>query len=170
MGTLGTPLHQGFDEFFGWVNGDHAHFYYPQFLWENNAEFMLDGNRGGARQAYAPDLCTTRALDFIKRHRQHPFFLYVPYTLPHWSDYRDAPLSQDVPADTRYANQDWPEVEKNYASMVTRLDGYVGRILSALVEHSIAGNTLVLFLSDNGRPPSASTGLISSAAPARSAV
>jgi arylsulfatase A-like enzyme len=150
-GTWGTPLRQGFDEFFGYRSGDHAHFYYPQTLWDGDSEVIIDGNRGGARKAYSPDLFTKRALEFMERNRRRPFFLYLATILPHWSDYDlKSPMSLDVPGDARYGNQNWPEVEKNYASMVTRLDRYVGDVMASIKALGLDENTVVFFASDNG--------------------
>ncbi|HVT26910.1 MAG TPA: sulfatase-like hydrolase/transferase, partial [Lacipirellulaceae bacterium] len=49
-----------------------------------------------------------------------------------------------------YANEDWPEPQKGYAAMVTRLDGYIGRLFDLLRELKLDDNTLVIFTSDNG--------------------
>jgi arylsulfatase A-like enzyme len=150
-GSHGTPNQQGFDDWFGFLNQDHAHSYYPGHLWDNEREVLLMGNRGGQRQEYAPDLFLNRALKFIRDNRQRPFFLYYATTLPHWSDYDlKSVQSQDVPSDAPYSNEQWPQVEKNYAAMVTRIDDGVGKILRLLAELGIESNTLVLFTSDNG--------------------
>jgi arylsulfatase A-like enzyme len=55
-----------------------------------------------------------------------------------------------VPDDEPYAGRDWPEAERKFASMVTRLDGHVGRILSLLDELKLDRDTIVFFTSDNG--------------------
>jgi arylsulfatase A-like enzyme len=55
-----------------------------------------------------------------------------------------------VPDFGPYAALDWPEQDKGHAAMITRLDGYVGRMLAKLQELGIAENTLVIFTSDNG--------------------
>jgi arylsulfatase A-like enzyme len=150
-GTWGTPLLQGFDEFFGYRSGDHAHFYYPQTLWDGDNEVILDANRGGTRKGYSPDLFNARAIEFMNRNQRRPFFLYLANILPHWSDYeRKSPMSLDVPSDARYANQNWPEVEKRYAAMVTRLDRYVGDVMASIKKLGLEQDTIVLFASDNG--------------------
>ena len=150
-GSWGVPLYQGFDEFFGHLNQDQAHFYYPDYLWDNEKVKLLFGNRGGERKEYTHDLFTERALDFITRQKQKHFFLYLAYTIPHFSDYdQQSPLSQIVPSDEPYTNKDWPQVEKNYAAMVTRMDTDVGRIMVLLQDLGIDSNTIVFFTSDNG--------------------
>ena len=83
-GTAGVPNRQGFDEFFGYLHQVHAHFYYPSFLWKNDRRQELKANWGQQRKQYSHDLIADRALDFIRRHRDERFFLYVPFTIPHF--------------------------------------------------------------------------------------
>ncbi len=150
-GSWGVANYQGFDYFYGHLNQDQAHFYYPDYLWENDKVVLLRGNRGGKRNNYTHDLFTEKALDFIDREKEDPFFLYLSYTIPHWSDYsRSTPDSQIVPSDEPYTDKDWPQTEKNYAAMVTRMDRDVGRIMEKLKVHGLDSNTLVFFTSDNG--------------------
>jgi arylsulfatase A-like enzyme len=56
----------------------------------------------------------------------------------------------EVPSDTPYSEQPWPQVERNHAAMITRLDDYVGRIMKKLREVNLDDNTIVFFTSDNG--------------------
>lgn len=150
-GSWGVPNYQGFDDWFGHLNQEQAHFYYPDYLWENNTIKLLSGNRGEQKRQYTHDLFTERALSFIEAHKQEPYFLYLSYTIPHSSDYpRKSPLSQIVPSDAPYTDKDWPQTEKNYAAMVTRLDRDVGRIMDLVKELSLDENTLIIFTSDNG--------------------
>jgi arylsulfatase A-like enzyme len=55
-----------------------------------------------------------------------------------------------VPDYGPYADKDWPNPDKGQAAMITRLDGYVGRMMEHLRSLGIAENTLVIFTSDNG--------------------
>ncbi|MCB9384789.1 MAG: arylsulfatase [Bryobacterales bacterium] len=150
-GSWGVATYQGFDRFYGHLNQDQAHFYYPDYLWEDDTVVLLTGNRGEAKQEYTSDLFTAKALDFIGENAQRPFFLYLAYTLPHWSDYpSDDPDSQIVPTDEPYSDEPWPQVERNYAAMVTRLDRHVGALMDELAQRGLDSNTLVIFTSDNG--------------------
>lgn len=150
-GSWGTADQQGFDYFYGHLNQDQAHFYYPHYLWENDQVDLLEGNRGEAKKDYTSYLFTAKAKEFIRDNAQRPFFLYLAYTLPHWSDYPgDSPESQIVPSDAPYSDEDWPQVEKNYAAMVTLLDRHVGELMEQLRELGLDSNTLVIFTSDNG--------------------
>lgn len=56
----------------------------------------------------------------------------------------------EVPNDEPYSNEPWPQVEKNKAAMITRLDTYVGKIMNALKKSGMDKNTVVFFSSDNG--------------------
>jgi arylsulfatase A-like enzyme len=141
-GTSGVPNRQGFDEFFGYLNQNHAPFYYTDYLWHNQEKKVIEGNQGGKREQYTHDLLTEFALDFIRRHRREPFFLYVPYTIPHFN--------LEVPTLEPYAEKDWPERARIFAAMITRMDRDVGRILDLLEELGIEQNTIVFFCSDNG--------------------
>jgi arylsulfatase A-like enzyme len=162
-GSWGIPLYQGFDHYFGHLSQDQAHFYYPDYLWDDDQVKLLhevvmvdgvgkmQGNRGGANVYYTHDLFTERALDFIRENREKPFFLYLPYTIPHFSDYpSDTPEHYIVPSDEPYTNEEWPQGARNYAAMITRLDRDVGRILDLIGELGLDQRTLVIFTSDNG--------------------
>jgi arylsulfatase A-like enzyme len=149
--TAGTPDRQGFQMFFGHQDQDQAHFYYPDHLWDGNQVVLLPGNRGDRKEQYTHDLFTGRAMQFLSQRSEQPFFLFLAYTLPHWSDYS---LKSDdsliVPSDAPYSDRDWPQVEKNYAAMVTMIDRDVGRLLEMLEAQGLAKDTLLLFTSDNG--------------------
>ncbi|MEX0641403.1 MAG: sulfatase-like hydrolase/transferase, partial [Pirellulales bacterium] len=116
--------------------------YYPDFIWLNEERFDLPGNTNGRRQQYSHDFFTGFALNFIRRHQDQPFFLYLPYTIPH-SDYEAPDLGP-------YSDRDWPKGAREYAAMVTRMDGDVGRIMALLNELGIDEQTIVFFCSDHG--------------------
>jgi arylsulfatase A-like enzyme len=75
-GSPGHPNRQCFDEFFGYLHQVHAHFYYPSFLWKNETKFPLPENEGRKRARYSHDEIHAQALDFVRRHKDRPFFLY----------------------------------------------------------------------------------------------
>ena len=151
-GTLGIPNCQGFDEWFGFLNQDHALQYYPESIWENQTEIFPPGNQGAKRKDYAQDLITERILRFIEQSRNGPFFLYAAYTVPHANSElsRDTGDGYTVPNYEPYTDRDWPKPEKGYAAMVTRLDRDVGKIVAKLHEAGLDSNTIVFFTSDNG--------------------
>lgn len=103
-------------------------------------------------KVYADDLFADAALDFVSENKSRPFFLYWCMVVPHANNERTRVLKNgaEVPDYGPYAGKDWPEPDKGQAAMVTRLDGYVGRMLDKLDELGLADNTLVIFTSDNG--------------------
>jgi len=162
--TTGVPQAKGFDEFAGFLDQTEAHNYYPDHLWRfdsrsgfDDQEALLE-NAAGKHGLYIHDLFTSAALNFLRINKpeplnhQRPFFLYLAYTIPHANDEEGQRTGNgmQVPSDAPYENEPWPQVEKNKAAMITRLDEDVGKLLDKLVELKIDDNTLVIFTSDNG--------------------
>ncbi len=155
----GLPRRHGFDYFFGYYRQGHAHNYYPDFLWRNEAKVKLPNvisddpafhhNVASKKVVYSHDLFAKEALKFVREHKDEPFFLYLPFTIPHAND-QAGDHGMEVPDYGQYANKDWPEPQKGYAAMVTRMDGDIGRLFDLLRELKIDDNTLVIFTSDNG--------------------
>jgi arylsulfatase A-like enzyme len=158
----GLPRKHGFDEFFGYLNQRHAHNHFPDFLYRNeqivtlpNVVTPVGGDGAGyATQAiqFADDLFADEAIQFVTENREQPFFLYWSMVIPHANNERTRELKNgaQVPDFGPYADRDWPDPDKGQAAMISRLDGYVGRMLTTLREQGLAENTLVLFTSDNG--------------------
>jgi arylsulfatase A-like enzyme len=111
-------------------------------------------------QDYAPDRINEQALAFIRENRERPFFLYYPTVIPHVAlhvpDEELKPYLEkkwNDPPFTRAAGYGYtPHFTPRaaYASMITRMDRYVGRILDLLKELELEENTIVVFTSDNG--------------------
>ena len=140
QGKSGYPLNQGFDEFVGYDTHRAAHNYYPKQLCANEGKLPLVQTE--EKRTYSHDVFTGRALDFLKRPHEQPFFLYLAYTIPH------GPF--DPPDLGPYADQDWTGLQKRYAAMVTRMDRDIGRVLQVLRDRGLDQDTLVIFSSDNG--------------------
>ncbi len=156
-GTDGVPWKQGFDEFFGYLHQVHCHFYYPYFLWKNDQKFPLPENEGEKRARYSHDEIVREALDFVRRRKDRPFFLYLAPTLVHTEllvpDDSMAPYRGKFPEEkpyvgTHYASQ--PEPRTALAGMLSRLDRDVGRVAALLRELGLEKDTVVFFSSDNG--------------------
>ena len=158
----GLPRKQGFDEFFGFLNQRHAHNHFPDFLWRNEQRVSLpnvitpvggDG-AGYATKAvqFADDLFADAAIQFVVQNKSRPFFLDWSMVIPHANNERTRELKNgaQVPDFGPYADKDWPDPDKGQAAMISRLDGYVGRMLSTLREQGLDKETLVIFTSDNG--------------------
>jgi len=91
------------------------------------------------------DAFTREACDFVARHHEQPFFLYLAYNAVH------SPMQGDDDYMKRFAHI--PDVQRRiFAAMLAHLDDSVGRVLAALRDNGMEQNTLVLFLSDNGGP------------------
>lgn len=144
--TSGVPNKKGFDYFFGYLNQNHAHNYYTDYLWHNESKVKIPPG------AYSHDLFTGDALDFINRESANPFFLYLAYTIPHANNElgRRTGNGMEVPTDAPYTNEDWTPQQKNYAAMVTRMDTDIGKIAALLKQLKIDDNTILIFTGDNG--------------------
>ena len=163
-GSAATPQKKGFDEFIGYLNQTHAHDYYTDFLFRHDPVTGFDGkmsiaeNAGDKRGAYIPDLFATAALNFVKNNKpdklnhRRPFFLYLADTIPHANNEEAARTGNgmQVPSDEPYSKENWPQVQKNKAAMITRLDADIGRLMKQLKELKLDDSTLVIFSSDNG--------------------
>lgn len=144
--TTGSPLKMGFDHFFGYNCQRHAHSYFPDYLYNDDQRIQLDG------KIYAQNLIENEVLDWVRKQKDRPFFLFYAITLPHGKfEIDDQGIYKDKP---------WTDVEKNYAAMVTRLDSDVGRLLSLLKELNLEDRTLVMLSGDNGSsfPPASPLG------------
>lgn len=139
------PTRQGFDEYFGvpysddmtervW-DRDGSH-WPPLPLMENETVIEAPVDRD-----YLTLRETERALDFIERHRHHPFFLYLPQAMPGSTS---APF-----ASPRFKgkSQNGP-----WGDAIEELDWSAGEILKKLTETGLAEKTLVIWTSDNGAP------------------
>ena len=162
----GHPNQQGFDLFFGYLCQRKAHTHYPDYLWSNSEKVTLAGNQTvvennrlvqvSAKQ-YSQDLMTDEALKFVRQNSTKPFFLYLPYTVPHLAlQVPDDSLVEyagklpEIPYDGKQGYLAHPTPRAAYAAMVTRMDREVGRLLSLLKELHLDENTIVFFSSDNG--------------------
>ncbi len=80
---------------------------------------------------------TVRAVDFIHRHHDKPFFLYFPHPMPHVPLYASERFQGKSPAGL-------------YADVIEEIDDSVGQLVEALEKNGISGNTIIIFASDNG--------------------
>ncbi|MEZ6143098.1 MAG: arylsulfatase [Zavarzinella sp.] len=156
--TEGSPLKQGFDYFYGYNCQAHAHTHYPTHIYRNDKRIDLPGNNGQTGDTYTQDMFEKEALEFVEKNQQKPFFLYLPFTVPHVAvQVPDDSLAEylgklgDDPAyDGSKGYRKHPAPHAGYAAMVTRMDRTVGRLMAKLKELKLDENTLVIFTSDNG--------------------
>jgi arylsulfatase A len=151
-GSEGDPVHQGFDEFFGYNCQRNAHTYYPTWLFHNLKKIKLDG------KTYSEDLIMEKTLAFIRANKDKPFFCYMPITVPHASmhvpaKYHD-PFRKKFPQfENKIGKYKGPKVKNPiaaFAGMMVKMDEGIGKVMALLKELDIDDNTLVIFTSDNG--------------------
>jgi len=158
-GTSGEPNAHGFDQWFGYYCQRQAQTFYPDHLWRDGKRVELPGNRpdglGGTQ--YAHDLFLEEVERFLRRKHEQPFFLYLPFTLPHLAlQPEDEDLQpylgrfEETPYEGEFGYVPHATPRAAYAAMITRLDRDVGRVLDLLAELGLEQDTLVFFLSDNG--------------------
>ncbi|HXG61126.1 MAG TPA: arylsulfatase [Planctomycetota bacterium] len=157
-GTEGLPSRQGFDEHLGFLTHGHPHRQYTDHLFRDAERVTVDP------QAWANDLVADAALEFVRKHRARPFFLYWAVTVPHAEirvpeeelepfrgRFPETPFvnrkADEDPA-RGYRSQATPKAA--FAAMIARMDRHVGRLLALLKELGIDGDTVVFFSSDNG--------------------
>lgn len=167
VGTEGDPNLQGFDEFYGYNCQRLAHNYYPGHLWDNQQKVEIPENSGDKFEVYAPHLIHERALQFIEKNKDKPFFMFYPNVIPHaelllpeenLSEFRGKFLPEKAfkgaePGSKGFREGPYgtqSESHAAFAAMVTLLDKQVGEVLAKLKELGLEKNTLVLFSSDNG--------------------
>ena len=151
------PNAHGFDEFYGFLSG--AHSYYT-----DRAEIarvgpgepdLFENTTPVAATGYLTDEITRRAISFIARHADGPFFLEVAYNAVHWpfeppdrpptdAERRAGRPLRQMPDDSVTATR------QDYVRMLERADRGVGEILAALHQRGLTNNTLVVFTNDNG--------------------
>lgn len=95
---------------------------------------------------YLADFLTDRAVDFIRRHRERPFFLYLPHFGVHAPHHAKPELIAKFKAKPGVGGHRSPA----YAAMIASVDESVGRIMALLDELKLADNTVLVFTSDNG--------------------
>ncbi len=131
------PRKHGFDLFYGVLYSNDMSLLpllkWPRLeLWQNGQVIESPARVDLLTRRY-----TEEAVSFIGRNRDHPFFLYLPHTMPH------TPVQPS--REFRGRSKHGP-----YGDAVEEIDWSTGEILDALRRYQVAGNTLVIFTSDNG--------------------
>lgn len=142
------PNANGFDEFSGFLAGCldyYSHIFYygmsdggfdpTHDLWENGEEVWANGE-------YLTERITRKSVDFIRRHKEEPFFLYVAYNAPHY------PMHAPQKYIDRFPGLPWDR--RIMAAMIAAVDDGVGEIKAALDEAGLTDDTIIYFQSDNG--------------------
>jgi len=139
------PYEFGFDEYSLWqltkTKDLGERFANP--LIEQNGKFLPRNEN-----AYGPDIVSDYAIDFIKRNKDNPFFIYYPMLLVHdpFVPTPDSPEWQSLETRSEKNN-------KYFVDMVAYMDKIIGKIVDELKAQGVAENTLLLFVGDNGTNP-----------------
>lgn len=177
-GSVSTPDKRGIDEFYGYICQFQAHLYYPNFLnrfstqkgdtcvirevMTQNIGYPMFGKDYFKRQQYSADIIHHKALEWLdQQNNKQPFYGLFTYTLPHAElvqpqdsivDYYENIFTDDKTfkgsEGSRY--NAISHVHSQFASMISRLDIYVGEIVEKLKERGLYDNTIIIFSSDNG--------------------
>lgn len=135
------PLSQGFDVFLGFTAGHLNRYFNPDL--EHNGKMIR-------KEGYVADIFTNAAIEYIREHRDDPFFCYLAYNTPHspfqvpdeyFNSYKDKVEELDSSLRTMNAS---------VYGMLANIDDNVGRIMETLKELDLEENTIVVFMSDNG--------------------
>ncbi|MBG85480.1 MAG: arylsulfatase [Verrucomicrobiales bacterium] len=155
------PTRQGFDEFFGVPYSHDIHPFHPR---QNRFKFtplpLLDGEKvieSDPDADYLTKRITDRAVKFIERNTEKPFFLYIPHPIPHVPLHVSPPYMKNVSqalklklADEKEGTVDYRTRNGLFRQAITEIDDSVGRIVDTLKKYKLDDNTLVIFTSDNG--------------------
>jgi arylsulfatase A len=148
------PIDQGFDEFFGYIDADHAWEKFPAKLWDGRKEISVSG--------YIDDLITERGIDFARRNEGRPSFLYLAYVATHF--HVAAPDDEIAIHKGKFVEVDSDApLKATYAAMVTRLDRNIGRVVEVIRRLDPSRETLIVFASDHGATFESGNGGVSAA-------
>lgn len=136
------PNAHGFDEFFGLLSGNHDFYSHKE---SNGGDDLYEQTEPVKVEGYTTDLLTRRAVDYIRKTADKPFFLYVAYNGAHW------PFQvPGTPNDIR-TKENWQEGKhEDFVKMVECIDDGIGSIEAALKEKNVADRTLIVYSHDNG--------------------
>ncbi len=170
-GTRSQMKAHGWDHYYGYLDHHRCHGYYPPYLFTDGRIEMIPGNTRDdcgdeeymeksytldsaqcykrrwdmeGKVHYSQDIFDKKIIDFLRQHKDEPFFLYHPSQLPH------GPVAVPELDPQVKNNSNLTDLEKEYASMVIRLDNTVGKILNELKRLNIDKKTIVIFSADNG--------------------
>ena len=152
-----NPARQGFDEFRGYVSGNvdfHSHIDGAGFddWWKNLEKIPEEG--------YVTDLITKHGVDFIERHKDEPFCLYLPHESPHspYQGRNDPPVR--LPGGKKGKGLKGREIARAYREMVEVMDEGIGRIVETVKRLGLERQTFIFFCSDNGATKNGSNGAL----------
>jgi arylsulfatase A-like enzyme len=140
------PMARGYDEFFGTV-ANTPFFKPPRFVDSRNSNEV---HAITDEKFYTTDAYRNWAVDFIERHKDKPYFMYVPFNAQH------APLEATEEYLARFPKIEDPK-RRTFAAMMSAMDDAVGAVLKKVRDLGQEENTLIFFLCDNGGPTAQTT-------------
>ena len=130
------PENRGFAESFGFTQALINRYFDPDQLYQGKEAVTTTG--------YVTDILTDRAIRFIRRNAQHPFFLYLAYNAPH------SPYLAPDPLIERYLKKGLSLRDARIYGMITSIDDNLSRLLETVDQEGLTDDTIVIFMSDNG--------------------
>ena len=140
------PNARGFDEFYGFCSGHWGNYWSPML--EHNGEIVTG-------TGFIIDDLTTKALEYIRKSKDHPFFVYLPYNTPHspmqvpdkwWNKVKDRPIEQG----TTTMDKEDINFTRAALALTENIDWNVERVMSTINDLGLDENTIILYLTDNG--------------------
>ena len=157
------PTRQGFDEFFGIPYSHDIHTFHPlrgtSEMWDFPPLPLLEGEKVielDPDADYLTKRITDKALDFIKKNRSRPFFLYIPYPMPHNPLHVSPKYMKDVSdsvkflLDNELGSINYIVRNELYPQVISEIDDSIGEIVNLLKALDLDENTLLIFTTDNG--------------------
>ncbi len=142
-----NPVFHGFDEFYGYVSGNVDYISHRDGVglldWWHNTDTCYD-------EGYVTDIITDKALEFIVKNRNNPFFLYLPHEAVHYPYQGRNDKADRLPGVNFTAHGSRSDKKQAYREMLEIMDENIGRIMNKLEELDLNNSTFVLFCSDNG--------------------
>ena len=135
------PTKRGFDEYFGTL-GNTPYYHPTQFI---DSRISNEVRRVPDNDFYTTDQYADRAVDWLGKNQDKPWFLYLPFNAQH------APLQSPKKYLDRFPNIT-DETRKQFAACMSAMDDAVGRVLAKVREMGQEDDTLIVFTSDNGGP------------------
>jgi arylsulfatase A-like enzyme len=137
------PKDRGFDEFVGFLGGAHP------YDARRGAPILKDG-KPLTSEKHLTDLFADEAEDFIRRHKDRPFFCFVPFNAVHGPLRSEARASDSAKREWLAKYENLPPNRRDYCAVLSHADDRIGRLLDLLGELNLTQDTLVICLSDNG--------------------
>ena len=143
------PNSRGFDDYYGFCSGHWGNYYNP--VLERNGNLVKG-------EGFIIDDLTNHGIDFIKKNKNNPFFLYLPFNTPHspmqvpdffWKKLKNKTLSQ-IGSNGPFKTQHQIDHTRAALAMCENIDWNVGRLLEQVEKQGLSERTIVIYLSDNG--------------------